>query len=67
MGYGSIDKVSEESFNLQDLEHGVEECLQSPSRSDEGMAPIYGMNAKMPDRSLVGDFLSAYQDALLSV
>lgn len=52
---------------MQDLEQAVHECLQKPSQSDEGMAPVYGMNAKMPDRSLVGEFLSAYQDALLSI
>lgn len=53
-------------FGLQDLDEAVKETLQSPSNSNEGMAPVYGMNAKMPDRSIVGEFLTAYQDALLS-
>ena len=51
---------------MQDLDSAVEETLLSPTNSDEGMAPVYGMNAKMPDRSIVGEFLTAYQDALLS-
>lgn len=52
---------------VQDLEETVQEVLDKPATSESGMAPIYGMNAKMPDRSLVGEFLTAYQDALLSV
>ena len=52
---------------LQDLEEAVEEAFQSSGGTDEGMAPMYGMNAKMPDRSIVGEFLTAYQDALLSL
>ena len=54
-------------FCWQDLEEVVNEVLANPDASDSGMAPVYGMNAKMPDRSIVGDFLTAYQDALLSV
>ena len=52
---------------LQDLEEAVEEAHASSGGTDEGMAPVYGMNAKMPDRSIVGEFLTAYQDALLSI
>ena len=52
---------------MQDLEETVQEVLKDPSVSESGMAPIYGMNAKMPDRSVVGEFLTAYQDALLSI
>jgi hypothetical protein len=29
------------------------------------MAPLYGMAAVVPDRRIVGQFLVAYQDALL--
>ena len=32
---------------------------------DEGMAPLYGMAAKVPDKRIVGEFLVAYQDLLL--
>ena len=32
---------------------------------DEGMAPLYGMAAKVPDKRIVGNFLIAYQDMLL--
>lgn len=44
----------------------MREVLEQPVEGDSGMAPIYGMNAKMPDRGAIGDFLTAYQDALLS-
>ena len=32
---------------------------------DEGRAPLYGMAAKVPDKRIVGEFLTAYQDLLL--
>ena len=32
---------------------------------DEGMAPLYGMAAKVPDKRIIGEFLTAYQDLLL--
>jgi len=52
---------------LQDLDEAVKEALRYPVGSgEEGMAPVYGMNARMPDRSAVGEFLSTYQDILLS-
>jgi len=52
---------------LKDLEVAVKEALSCPDGSgSQGMAPVYGMNAQMPDRSVVGEFLSTYQDVLLS-
>lgn len=37
----------------------------NPSAAGDGMAPLYGMAATVPDRRIVGQFLTAYQDALL--
>lgn len=39
--------------------------LQDPKAGGDGMAPLYGMAAVVPDRRVVGTFLVAYQDALL--
>jgi hypothetical protein len=30
------------------------------------MAPVYGLASVSPDRNIIGDFLVAYQDVLLS-
>lgn len=38
---------------------------QDPKAGGDGMAPLYGMAAAVPDRRMVGEFLTAYQDALL--
>ena len=32
---------------------------------EEGMAPMYGMAERLPDRNIVGDVLVAYQEATL--
>ena len=51
----------------QDLAEGMKELRSLPKGSDSGgMAPVYGMGAKSPDRGLIGEFLVAYQDVLLS-
>ena len=39
--------------------------VQDPSAGGEGTAPLYGMAAVVPDRRIVAQFLTAYQDALL--
>ncbi len=51
---------------LTDLEAAVEEVRRSPQR-EEGMAPIYGMAATLPDRALVGEILERYIDLLYKV
>lgn len=38
---------------------------QDPSAGGDGTAPLYGMAAVVPDRRIVAQFLTAYQDALL--
>lgn len=59
------------SFNVDDflkcLNESVEEVLANPASGKEGLAPIYGMAANIPDRNLVGDILVGYMDALYKV
>ncbi|KAI7840937.1 hypothetical protein COHA_005368 [Chlorella ohadii] len=50
---------------LRDLREAVATALQDPSAGGEGTAPLYGMAAVVPDRRIVAQFLTAYQDALL--
>ena len=40
-------------------------AVQDPRAGGEGTAPLYGMAAVVPDRRIVAQFLTAYQDALL--
>ena len=50
----------------QDLRSAVQELKADPSCCPDGMAPMYGLAAVSPDRSLINEFLIAYQDVLLS-
>lgn len=50
---------------LRDLREAVAEALKDPKAGGDGMAPLYGMAATVPDRRIVSQFLTAYQDALL--
>ena len=50
----------------QDLRECTAEVRSNPSAAPDGMAPVYGMAAVSPDRALIGDFLAAYMDAVLS-
>lgn len=52
---------------ILDLKDSVAYCMshKDDEQSDQGMAPLYGMAAKVPDRRIVGNFLVAYQDILL--
>lgn len=47
---------------LKDLTLAVRTVKENPGSFEDGMAPIYGAAAKMPDRGLVGDLLLAYMD-----
>jgi hypothetical protein len=51
---------------IDDLKAGVEMVRKHPD-ADGHMAPIYGMAAKLPVRSLVGDLLERYIDLLYKV
>ena len=48
---------------IRDLVAAYEE--KDAGDDDEGMAPLYGMAAKVPDKRIIGAFLVAYQDLLL--
>lgn len=50
---------------VRDLKHCVEQAKKTSPKDSDGLAPLYGMAAKVPDRRIVGDFLIAYQDILL--
>ena len=51
---------------MQDLGKSVSELRADPGCCPDGMAPMYGLAAVSPDRSLINEFLVAYQDVLLS-
>lgn len=51
---------------LHDLSKAVAELRKDPNCCPDGMAPMYGLAAVSPDRSLINEFLIAYQDVLLS-
>ena len=51
---------------LTDLRSAVEQTRQNPSEKT-GMAPVYGMAASIPLRSVVSDFLKRYLDVLYKV
>jgi sphinganine-1-phosphate aldolase len=47
---------------LKDLKKAVTTVQENPSAFEDGMAPIYGAAAKMPDRGMVQDLLIEYMD-----
>jgi hypothetical protein len=51
---------------LNDLNSAVVYVRKNPDQKG-GMAPIYGMAAKMPVRGVVGDLLEKYMDVLYKV
>ncbi|MFP4475956.1 MAG: pyridoxal phosphate-dependent decarboxylase family protein [Desulfatibacillaceae bacterium] len=51
---------------VEDLTESVEYAKAHPTEK-EGMAPVYGMAATFPDRSMVGDLLLRYMDVLYKV
>lgn len=52
---------------LQDLKACVAEVKRKPELAKGGNAPMYGMAASLPDRSIVGEFLIAFQNAQLEL
>ncbi|KAH8946734.1 hypothetical protein BDL97_11G001400 [Sphagnum fallax] len=48
---------------LDDLAAAVTTVRENPGKFEDGMAPIYGAAAKMPDRGTVRDILVAYMDS----
>ncbi|MBN2298106.1 MAG: aminotransferase class V-fold PLP-dependent enzyme [Deltaproteobacteria bacterium] len=51
---------------IKDLQSAVEHVKAHPDEKGS-MAPVYGMAATMPDRSIVGDMLKQYIDLLYKV
>ena len=51
---------------LQDLRDSVDMLKADPDCAKNGSAPMYGMANVMPDRGMIGQFLVAVQDALLT-
>jgi glutamate/tyrosine decarboxylase-like PLP-dependent enzyme len=51
---------------IQDLKSAVEYVKNNPDVKG-GMAPVYGMAATIPDRSMVSDLLQRYMDLLYKV
>lgn len=51
---------------LVDLKEVSQQLLADPTASvSGGSAPMYGMASVVPDRSMVAEFLVAYQDCIL--
>lgn len=50
----------------QDLRETVQELQSGGEEVKDGMAPVYGLASVSPDRNIIGEFLVAYQDVLLS-
>jgi sphinganine-1-phosphate aldolase len=48
---------------LDDLAAAATTVRENPGKFEDGMAPIYGAAAKMPDRGTVRDILVAYMDS----
>ncbi|CAL5221739.1 g3989 [Coccomyxa viridis] len=51
---------------LKDLQEVVDILQKDSAGVKDGMAPIYGLASVSPDRKIIGEFLVAYQDVLLS-
>ncbi|MEW6200678.1 MAG: aspartate aminotransferase family protein [bacterium] len=52
---------------LTDLEASVAYVRENPSASSEGMAALYGMTAKLPDRGIVRDLVLQFLDNLYRI
>ncbi|KAJ7563667.1 hypothetical protein O6H91_03G119900 [Diphasiastrum complanatum] len=48
---------------LYDLSTSVAMVQKNPGDFEDGLAPVYGAAAKMPDRGAIQDFLVAYMDS----
>jgi hypothetical protein len=51
---------------IDDLKAGVDAVRKHPD-ANSSMAPIYGMAANLPVRSVVGDLLERYIDLLYKI
>lgn len=61
----TLKTVGLEDNFLRDLREAVATVEADPNAFPDGTAPMYGMAASFPDRSLVGDIGTTYLDAVL--
>lgn len=52
---------------VRDFREAVAAVVSDPSQFKGGMAPVYGLAASIPDRSVVRGFVTGYLDSLLDV
>lgn len=52
---------------VKDLIEAVDQIKSNPGQFKGGMAPVYGLAASIPDRSIVKDFVGGYLDRLLDI
>jgi sphinganine-1-phosphate aldolase len=52
---------------LRDLRESVAAVCRDPTRYKSGLAPVYGVIASMPDRSLIEEFAHTYLDLVLDL
>lgn len=52
---------------VRDFREAVESIVSNPSQYKGGMAPVYGLAASIPDRSVVRGFVTGYLDRLLDI
>jgi len=50
---------------LQDITEAAEALNKNKNAFDGDIAPMYGMAAKIPDRSIISDLLASILDAVL--
>lgn len=55
-------QLTESVIHVQDLKEAVATLKAKPKLAKSGNAPLYGMAAVVPDRSIVSEFLIAFQD-----
>lgn len=61
----TLRHVGREEEFINDLKWACESVQNNPGEFKDGLAPVYGMAAQIPDRSIIGDFITGYLDALL--
>eukprot|EP01125_Pyxidicula_operculata_P021395 TRINITY_DN8220_c0_g1_i1.p1 TRINITY_DN8220_c0_g1~~TRINITY_DN8220_c0_g1_i1.p1 ORF type:complete len:548 (-),score=128.18 TRINITY_DN8220_c0_g1_i1:27-1670(-) len=60
----SVTHVTDADQLIADLQDVIVELRKNPNQKAEGSAALYGMSAKIPDRSIIDQIARAYIDAL---
>eukprot|EP01104_Vermistella_antarctica_P020389 TRINITY_DN8701_c0_g1_i1.p1 TRINITY_DN8701_c0_g1~~TRINITY_DN8701_c0_g1_i1.p1 ORF type:complete len:531 (-),score=181.18 TRINITY_DN8701_c0_g1_i1:158-1750(-) len=66
MQVGLRDNMNVNTY-LEDLAECTDHVRNHPEDYNDGLAPVYGMAAEMPDRSLIGEMMKGYMDVLYKV